>query len=164
MAWTKLTYACGHQGEEQMYGPGRERESKVAWIERNKVCPACYAEDRERIKAEAAQKNAEAGLPALTGTDPQKAWAEQIRAGAVSVIATATGMLASNPESLAERGITIEEVSSFAKRIMSQTSAKYFIDIIRGKDACMMAEYICKRAAEVKAEEIGKALIAGGAK
>ena len=99
MAWTKLTYACGHQGEEQMYGPGRERESKVAWIERNKVCPACYAEDRERIKAEAAQKNAEAGLPALTGTDPQKAWAEQIRAGAVSVIATATGMLASTGSS-----------------------------------------------------------------
>ena len=122
MAWTKLTYACGHHGEEQMYGPGRER------------------------------------------ADPQKAWAEKIRAGAVSVISTATGMLASKPEVLAERGITIEEVSSFAKRIMRQTSAKYFIDIIRGKDARMMAEYLCKRAAEVKAEEIGKALIAGGAK
>lgn len=29
MAWTTITYACGHEGKEQVYGSQKEREWKI---------------------------------------------------------------------------------------------------------------------------------------
>lgn len=71
MAWNTLTYACGHTEDKQLYGKHAERDRIVAAAGRED-CPVC--------RAAAAQAASEAaGLPALTGSDKQVAWATDIR-------------------------------------------------------------------------------------
>ena len=42
MAKYSVKYACGHEGEVELYGPHKERETKMAWME-TVDCPDCYA-------------------------------------------------------------------------------------------------------------------------
>lgn len=42
MGWETITYACGHTERRQMYGPMKERERNVKWLEKQK-CPTCEA-------------------------------------------------------------------------------------------------------------------------
>lgn len=88
MAWTAITYRCGHQTEVQMGGPRRAREYRVQQLERRQ-CAACV--EAERVAAaERAREDAEReGLPALTGSPRQIVWAEQIRGGLVTALAAA---------------------------------------------------------------------------
>lgn len=83
-----INYSCGHDGEEQLYGKISERERYVEWAEGSKLCPECYraklAAEREAESREASEANAAAGLPALIGSPKQIAWAESIRAKALS--------------------------------------------------------------------------------
>lgn len=51
-----VTFACGHDGRIDIVGPTKERDRKVAWYEQNRVCPACYAAEVERKKAEGCDK------------------------------------------------------------------------------------------------------------
>jgi len=41
MAWTTTDWACGHSGSIQLFGPGAQRRSRVAW-EAGRVCMACW--------------------------------------------------------------------------------------------------------------------------
>lgn len=83
MAWFEIKYNCGHTGREQIYGKTADREKKAIWLGQNKVCPDCYEKNLVAKRAaanEAAKKAAETqGLPALTGSKKQVAWAETIR-------------------------------------------------------------------------------------
>lgn len=45
MAKYTINYNCGHSGEVQLYGPGRERERKIEWME-GRDCPSCYGRAR----------------------------------------------------------------------------------------------------------------------
>lgn len=79
MAWESGTYACGHDGREQFYGPRKERE----WAAKKhfeRVCPECWKIECAKKAEEAAAKNKEAALPALAGSEKQVSWAESIRA------------------------------------------------------------------------------------
>ena len=79
MAWQTPTHACGHQGERyQAYGKLDGRERQLAAIERQD-CPACR-------KAAADKAAAEAGLPLLTGSEKQVAWAAEIRERALRLV------------------------------------------------------------------------------
>lgn len=71
MAWNTLTYACGHTEQVQLYGKMDTRERTVAAAEGHD-CPACLA-------AAAKEQAAVDGLPQLTGSDKQIAWADEIR-------------------------------------------------------------------------------------
>jgi hypothetical protein len=77
-----VTYACGHSDTIQLYGPGRDRDWKLA-REESKLCPDCYKAkleaDRQKQNAEAAEANQAAGLPVLEGTEKQITRAETIR-------------------------------------------------------------------------------------
>jgi hypothetical protein len=43
MAKYTVTYACGHgEHEENLFGPGKDRDSKIAWMESSMVCKDCY--------------------------------------------------------------------------------------------------------------------------
>lgn len=82
MAWYYITYSCGHEGREQIYGPGKNRQ----WIADKKaegLCPECYRksleEKREKMNRESSEWAKEQGLPELSGTPKQVAWAETIR-------------------------------------------------------------------------------------
>lgn len=78
MAKYDVTRACGHVEVVNLVGPGRNRE----WLlnaEARKLCADCYKAELERQNAEAAEKAEAMGLPALTGTEKQIAWAETLR-------------------------------------------------------------------------------------
>lgn len=79
MAWQTPTHSCGHHGEQyQAYGPLVGREKRLAAIEA-RACPAC----RKRKAEQAAQQS---GLPALTGSDKQIAWASDIRSKMIEAL------------------------------------------------------------------------------
>lgn len=155
MAWYTINYVCGHIDREQLYGKNSERQNRIAWAERNKMCPACYqAEiDRKRLADTKAATEANAGLPALSGSVSQIAWAETIRAKAAGCIALAVGEYCS-----IERIVpTCEDVTAFAARILKQNEAKYWIDRRADLGSSRNAlAYICKRLREIalKAEGI----------
>lgn len=48
MAKYDVTYACGHEGTEDITGTNvnGEREKKVKWIEENRVCYDCYIKEQ----------------------------------------------------------------------------------------------------------------------
>lgn len=83
MAQYSITYSCGHTGTVNLIGPHRDRDRKIKWFEETGLCPECWAEKVAADKAEQLRKitelNSGAGLPALTGTERQVAWAEKIR-------------------------------------------------------------------------------------
>lgn len=84
MARYQITFRCGHTGEVEIYGKVSERESKSKWYE-GQLCRECYKRQQEEARkaesVDAAQRNADCGygLPAISGTPKQVAWAETIR-------------------------------------------------------------------------------------
>lgn len=97
MGWTTINYTCGHSTEQQMYGKVSGREQLAASMGR-RDCPACAAH-------KAAEQAQASGLPALTGSDKQIAWAADIRERALRLLA---------PER--------------AQQLRPETSAKWWID------------------------------------
>lgn len=76
--WVTVTYACGHEGDVQIYGSGSDRERKARKYGYY-LCPDCkYQEARQRV-ADAREKAQAAGIPELTGSIKQVAWADNIR-------------------------------------------------------------------------------------
>lgn len=98
MAWQNPKHTCGHHGERyQAYGPDSGRERQLAAIEA-KPCPDCR-------KAAADNAAISAGLPLLSGSPKQVAWASEIRERALRLLA-------------AER----------AEKLRAEQSAKWWID------------------------------------
>lgn len=52
-----IEYSCGHKGTVDLFGPTKDRESKIEWYEHEALCPDCY-------KAEMKKKDKEMGLVA----------------------------------------------------------------------------------------------------
>ena len=82
MAKYNVTYSCGCSATVQLVGSHKDREYKLKQMSEG-LCPECYAkmmaEKRAQQSAIDAQSNNECGMPALTGTAKQIAWAETIR-------------------------------------------------------------------------------------
>jgi hypothetical protein len=78
----EVVRACGHSEMVSVYGPYKDRESRLAY-EATKMCASCYkaqkAAEADAAKAEVADVIHRLGLPALEGTPKQIAWAESIR-------------------------------------------------------------------------------------
>lgn len=68
-----IKHSCGHETTQQFYGKHSEREWKIANAE-NSPCWECEKKHRAEEATEANK-----GLVALTGSEKQIAWAEQIR-------------------------------------------------------------------------------------
>ena len=69
---------CGSAYDVALFGPHKKREyalENYTWI-----CDECTQKLRKEMGARAAEENAQSGLPALTGSEKQIQWAEQIRA------------------------------------------------------------------------------------
>ena len=45
-----VKFSCGHSEEIQIYGPGAERERKIAYFEKYGLCSCCYRELKETEK------------------------------------------------------------------------------------------------------------------
>jgi hypothetical protein len=66
-----------------LYGKHSDRDNKISWYEREAVCPECY----RKAQTDAASASAQAaGLPSLTGSEKQIAWAETIRKAVIDAI------------------------------------------------------------------------------
>jgi len=82
MAKYDVTYSCGHSERVKLFGPTRDRERKIEWME-SRLCYDCFRakleRDRLAASAAAAQQAEENGLPPLIGSEKQVAWAETIR-------------------------------------------------------------------------------------
>lgn len=115
-----ITYACGHKGSINIVGPYKNRD-QIAERESRKLCPECYsaklAADRAAASAAAAEQAKASGLPALTGSDKQIAWAETIRAKAADQLAALSAKLDSAPASANQTAISI------AREIIASTIA-----------------------------------------
>ena len=86
-----ITFSCGHEGEVNLYGKAAERDHRIAWYEKEGICPDCYRKMKEEERKQADEELAayadkietEWNLPELEGTEKQVAWARKIRAGAI---------------------------------------------------------------------------------
>lgn len=129
MAWFYGTYACGHEGRVQIYGPTKDRQWK-ADREFSKLCPECWAkklaEDRERQNAEATAKAAEMGLPELTGTPKQVAWANTLRQRLIDKFDEEFKDDRRKELYKKRYGVSMDDLKNFIVR--NRTEATYYID------------------------------------
>lgn len=116
MAWETVNCKkCGTKYDVQMYGKIKDRERRVEYG--HWICEDC----KKNQTAEAAEKNAAAGLPELTGSDKQIAWAEKIRSEKIAEIEKFFAPLTITPEQKKR----IDEVKNL---IIAEAAAKNWIE------------------------------------
>lgn len=126
MAQYTVTHTCGHNHVHQIYGSNSkgQRDNKIAWLATT-LCPKCYREQQDAknaaANAKAADANKSAGLPELTGTPKQVAWAESIRA---KQIKTLDSLLKPEFKDAAEYAVC----QGIIDAVKAQASAAYWID------------------------------------
>ena len=125
---TTITHTCGHTETVQTYGTSKERDSKAAWLS-SKPCQECQRKAQQTAAAESAQAQ---GLPTLTGSDKQVAWATTIRAEQLGKVAK----MRSEFEALGRKqgatdDVMAEQMGQFdalTAKVAAQTSASWWID------------------------------------
>ncbi|TXH54605.1 MAG: hypothetical protein E6Q97_10540 [Desulfurellales bacterium] len=119
--------SCGHESEEQLLGPDKDRKRKKEWFEKTPCC-VCWKAAREQ----AAEKN---GLPTLTGSEKQIKWAFNIREEFHSNISEKIGAI-NNPahsERVAAILLALEEM-------LQEASAKFWIENRNGLKEILFAK------------------------
>lgn len=109
MAKYTITHACGHTDEVNLFGKHAERERKIAYLE-SIDCRACWD------AAQAAQAK-EAGLPDLTGSPKQIAWANGIRN---RILAEAAHCIETHPD--------WPNMDKWLSELKKETAARWWID------------------------------------
>jgi len=125
---TTITHTCGHTETVQMYGTSKERDGKAAWLA-GKPCQECQRKAQQAQATESAQAQ---GLPTLTGSDKQVAWATTIRAELLGKVAT----MRKEFEAIGRKQNVTEDVmaaqmgqfDTLAGKVAAQTSASWWID------------------------------------
>ncbi len=114
-----VTHTCGHNETVNLFGAGKERESRLAWL-RKTACRDCY---RTEQTATASRTASEQGLPRLTGSDKQIAWAETIRkeiSDKAKALQTEKAAVGTDEQRALLAGII--------GRVMAHTDCRYWID------------------------------------
>lgn len=76
MAKYDVKFSCGHAEEMDLGGKVKDRQRKITYWEQNGLCKACY----RQYQAQLAKKSSDnLGLPELTGSEKQVAWALKLR-------------------------------------------------------------------------------------
>ena len=125
---TTITHTCGHTETVQMYGSASERDSKAAWLA-SKPCQECQRKAQQAQATESAQAQ---GLPALTGSDKQVAWATTIRAEQLGKVAKmrqefeATGRKQNVTEDV--MAAQMGQFDALVAKLATQTAASWWID------------------------------------
>ncbi len=73
-----VEYACGHYGDVELFGKGKDREARLDWLA-TLDCPDCREKEHQAQSSKSAAAAAELNFPSLRGTPKQVAWAETIR-------------------------------------------------------------------------------------
>jgi len=116
MAKYTINHICGHQVTVQLFGAYKDREKRIAYLE------TCECDECRKAKANAAAAAAkeERGLPDLTGSEKQVAWANTIREGAFKALDCLKPFTANEQAR--------EMVESWRTRMTAENSAKWCID------------------------------------
>lgn len=84
MAKYEVEHACGHTETHNLTGPHKNREWWLENVGPSRLCSDCFQEEKQKQHAEQSAQAAESakasGLPELTGSPKQIAWAETLRA------------------------------------------------------------------------------------
>jgi len=117
MAKYHITHSCGHTVTHNIVGTNAhgERDRREQQLT-SQVCSDCY-----RAEQTAAAVEANAGLPALSGSEKQIAWAESIRAKAVASLEEARAQINHEHPLATRAGELIDDV-------LAQSEARYWID------------------------------------
>lgn len=148
MAHYDISHTCGHDERIELFGPTRERERRIEWLQ-ERPCTKCWKKERE-AEAEA-RRDREAAMiveklgddaaealnaissPAckLVGSSRQIMWAEDIRAKCVTeIIDRLHNLVARIPGKLTDQQSAEFAVRcrAFASVIANETSAAWWID------------------------------------
>ena len=117
----EVTYHCGHSETRSFSGSHSARDAYIEKLSRED-CPACRS-------AQAATRSADAGLPALTGSDKQIAWAEQIRQQAVTAFAEAQDVIEAAAPDEASKQRALDTLAMIRTRTMGTTDSHIWIEI-----------------------------------
>ena len=117
----EITYHCGHSETRSFSGRHSAPDAYIEKLSRED-CPACRA-------AQAKTRSAAAGLPTLTGSDKQIAWAEQIRQRAVTAFAEAQSVIEAAAPDADSRQRALDMLATIRTRTMGTTDAGIWIDI-----------------------------------
>ncbi|MCK7579282.1 MAG: hypothetical protein MZV65_28500 [Chromatiales bacterium] len=127
-------FSCHECGESvAVYGSTRREADRLAdWhASQEHLCAACRRAELERENQQAAEHNAAAGLPPLTGSDKQAAWAESIRARKLDTLDRARRGELSDLERISFVGtidLSDPAVPALVDALRGQTSASWWID------------------------------------
>lgn len=130
MALYDITRTCGHKEQVQIYGTNTrgQREWRAARLA-EEPCADCRRAAHQQRNAAAAQVAAQSGLPALTGSERQIAWAESIRLAGLAQLADHATRAARAVEDPAARERVVAVLLHILTRIASaQTDARWWID------------------------------------
>lgn len=141
MAKYDVTFSCGHTETIQLFGKETDRQRKISWYEKHGLCPECHRKQQEEAKKAVAEKAAaeasKFGLPELTGTPKQIAWADEIRLQIVKSINDCNNRLLDvadeakafgRPDVQPDIDNAIRLVDAFSQVISSEKSASKIID------------------------------------
>lgn len=119
MAKYEITHSCGCTETVNICGTNAhgERDKRIAWLS-SIPCRECEARA-------AAERAADAGLPELSGTPKQVAWALDIREGIMAKIDGFAEKFTGVP---GQGGRVAAVYEAMRAEIAGETSAKWFID------------------------------------
>lgn len=75
MAKYTVTHTCGHDQTHKLFGPSKDREKKIEWLETTD-CRECWLQSRQQS---ADEKTESLQLPEIVGTEKQVPWAMRER-------------------------------------------------------------------------------------
>jgi len=105
--------SCGHEERIALFGSYTSRESQLKY-EASKLCKACYIEEKRREEKALTQ---ELGLPELTGTEKQVAWANSIRLEWINRVFTKL-------DNWKERGTSETDIERCRRAVLAAASTK----------------------------------------
>ena len=128
MAQYPVTHSCGHSETVNLFGKTDERARRLAWL----ASVPCMSCKRASEQAAAETSAADAGLPALTGSEKQIAWATRVRAELLDKVAQERERFAAVGR---RQGVSAEkmaeEMGNFdaaVARLTTQIAAAWWID------------------------------------
>lgn len=133
MALYTIKHRCGHEVEHQIYGTDvrGERERKAAWLAKGD-CPRCARAATTAVQAAenvvAAELASAEGLPAMTGSEKQVAWATTLRQQTLDKLIERAAGLARLPGT-AEQHQELDDLAARARvALVARTEARWWID------------------------------------
>lgn len=131
MAQYSVTYSCGHTSTKQLFGKETDRQRYIAWAADRGVCTDCAAVNASQA-VEALET--EHGLPPMTGSEKQIAWARTIRATKITdLLADYERTIAAyervnGPMTIDVRAKGDDNLNAVMQVIATTTEARWWID------------------------------------